>query len=357
MATLDFNPNGKKVILSIDGGGMRGTISIAMLAELERMTGKTCQQLFDMVAGTSTGAIIAAGIAIGMTAQQLLEVVYRDKLPKAFPKQDLSFWLRYITGGLKYLYPLETFREALAPLAQGQKIRDITHPIILLTTKDVRTSNTYYITNAGPGAATFADWPLSGAVAASGAAPIFFPPVAGNLVDGGVGVYGNPCLAAAIEAMEYIGAERGFTPGNVIEISLGTGYPTNERADGEADRYWLLDWIKYIIIAGMDEAQIQQAFNVRAIYRDQMDFRRYNPLLTRENLETNLGILTEGRPNPSELGLDSFAPEQIALMEDIGRVYAHHIDWTKENQMPWDTVGGHGKPRALPVNWAATNYR
>ena len=75
MATLDFNPNGKKVILSIDGGGMRGMISIAMLAELERLTGKTCQQLFDMVAGTSTGAIIAAGIAIGMTAQQLLEVV------------------------------------------------------------------------------------------------------------------------------------------------------------------------------------------------------------------------------------------------------------------------------------------
>ena len=49
---LDFNPTGKKVILSLDGGGMRGMISIALLAELEKMTGKTCQQMFDMVAGT-----------------------------------------------------------------------------------------------------------------------------------------------------------------------------------------------------------------------------------------------------------------------------------------------------------------
>lgn len=71
---LNFYPIGKKVILSIDGGGMRGTIAIAMLAELEKMTGKPCQPLFDMVAGTSTGAIIAAALGLGFTAQQTLEM-------------------------------------------------------------------------------------------------------------------------------------------------------------------------------------------------------------------------------------------------------------------------------------------
>src|SRR5262245_46631219 len=74
----------KKVILSVDGGGMRGAISIAMLAELETQTGRTCQELFDMVAGTSTGAIIAVGLAVGMTANDILDEVYRQGLPKAF---------------------------------------------------------------------------------------------------------------------------------------------------------------------------------------------------------------------------------------------------------------------------------
>ena len=83
---IDINPQAKKLILSIDGGGMRGMIAVAMLAELETLTGKSCSQLFDMVAGTSTGAIIAAGIGLGYTAQELLEEVYRTRLPEVLPR-------------------------------------------------------------------------------------------------------------------------------------------------------------------------------------------------------------------------------------------------------------------------------
>jgi patatin-like phospholipase/acyl hydrolase len=84
---LDINPAGKKMILSIDGGGLRGMIAVAMLAELEAVTGKTCPELFDMVAGTSTGAIIAAGIRLGYSADWLLTNVYRTRLPEAFRQQ------------------------------------------------------------------------------------------------------------------------------------------------------------------------------------------------------------------------------------------------------------------------------
>ncbi|MBZ0274699.1 MAG: patatin-like phospholipase family protein, partial [Anaerolineae bacterium] len=108
MSSLNFNPENKKVILSIDGGGMRGMISVAMLAELENMTGKPVQDLFDMVAGTSTGAVIAAGIALGMTANELMTQIYRDKLPAAFSTQPqgLAFWTRYVLGGLRNLYDM-----------------------------------------------------------------------------------------------------------------------------------------------------------------------------------------------------------------------------------------------------------
>jgi hypothetical protein len=356
---LDFNPGRKKVILTIDGGGMRGIIPVAMLAELEKMTGKKVQEMFDMVAGTSTGAIIAAGIALGMSGQEMLDVIYKDRLPKAFGMGGILLWIRYLLTGLRHIYSLEPFREALQPLSRGLKISDIQHPIILMTTKDVRNGDTYYVVNKGPGAPAFADWPLSGAVAASGAAPIYFPPVADNLIDGGVGIDSNPCLAAAVEAMEYIGAPEGFIDGNVILTSLGTGYVPNQFPDGAASRFWLKNWVEYVIIEGLDDASLGQATSTRAIYRRRLDFRRYNPALTRESITNALGIQIPDGIDPKKLSLDSHAPEEIALMEQIGRVYAQKLDWNRAEVMPWDTVGGHAKPalEKYPVDWSKTPYR
>lgn len=352
-----FNPGGKKVILSVDGGGMRGMISIAMLAELEQMTGKTCQQMFDMVGGTSTGAIIAAGLGIGMSAQEILETIYRDRLPKAFPPDNILKYVRYLLTGLRYMYPMQPFIDAMQPLARGVKIQDLTHPIVFMTTKDVRVGDTYFIVSKGPGLKAVADWPLSGAVAASGAAPIYFPPVAGNLIDGGVGVTSNPCLAVAIEAMEYIGANEGFIDNHVILISLGTGYVPYLFGEGAAQRFWLKDWVEYVILKGLDDAALQQASSARAIYGTRIDFRRYNPELTHENLTSALGI--NPKIDPTKLSLDSHSPEAVALMEEIGRTYARKIDWNTPGLMPWDTVGGHRKPNITraTVDWANTPYR
>ncbi|PJF20571.1 MAG: hypothetical protein CUN56_15495, partial [Phototrophicales bacterium] len=142
-----FNPEGKKTILSIDGGGMRGVIALAMLIYLEDQTGTPAYDLFDMVGGTSTGAIIAAGLGLGMTAREIMDVAYKDRLPKAFGNPKWTFWIRYALTGFRYMYPFEPFLHALGPLALGKKVSDIEKPIILMTTKDIRTSNTYYITN------------------------------------------------------------------------------------------------------------------------------------------------------------------------------------------------------------------
>lgn len=354
---ININPGGKKMILSLDGGGMRGMISIAMLAELEKLTGKPCHELFDMVVGTSTGAIIATGIALKITAQEILEVVYKDKLPNAFPPDNLMLWIRYVLRGFRHIYPIESFNEALSHYTVGKKMRDIEDIILLMTTKDVRTGNTYFIVNKGPGAPAFIDWPLAGAVGASGAAPIYFPPVADNLIDGGVGVDANPCLAAAVEAMEYIGASEGFTDGNVILMSLGTGYIPNEYADGAASKFWLKDWVQYLIIEALDDTALQQALSTRAIYRTRLDFRRYNPALTAQGV-ASLGIDMQGRPALDTLSLDSRHPAQIQLMEDIGRTYAQQLDWTRAEIMPWDTVGGHQKPDIFAnTDWSKTIFK
>lgn len=345
-----FNPDGKKTILSIDGGGMRGIIPLAMLIYLEEMTGKPAYELFDMVGGTSTGAIIGAGLGLGMSARQIMDDVYKNRLRKAFGPTSPIFLLQFLLTGLRHFYKIEPFLEAMGPLAVGKTVSDIKKPIILFTTKDIRSSNTYYITNQGPGASKFADWPLPGAVAASGAAPIFFPPILGNLIDGGVGAFGNPCLATSIEAVEYIGMKEE----DILHISLGTGFVSNERDEGAGAKFWLKQWLEYIFLENIDDAALQQVYLNRIVYK-QMDFRRYNPSLKQEDVRDVLEVDNKG-VNPEGLTLDSRDMKQLDLMEAIGYAYAGKVDWLMPRALPWDTPGGHAQPGYTPTEWKDTVY-
>ena len=60
--------------LSINGGGIRGIIPCSVLVALEQQTGKLTREIFSYVAGTSTGALLAAGVAAGVPASELLTV-------------------------------------------------------------------------------------------------------------------------------------------------------------------------------------------------------------------------------------------------------------------------------------------
>jgi patatin-like phospholipase/acyl hydrolase len=66
----------KRRILCIDGGGILGTFPAAFLAGLEQhLEGRSIGSYFDLIAGTSTGGIIAIGLAMGLRASELLVVV------------------------------------------------------------------------------------------------------------------------------------------------------------------------------------------------------------------------------------------------------------------------------------------
>ena len=86
--------NQKHKILALDGGGIRGILTLEVLARMEEMlaeatgggSGFRLCHFFDYVGGTSTGAIIAAGLARGMSAKELLDF-YEDTGPAMFDKQ------------------------------------------------------------------------------------------------------------------------------------------------------------------------------------------------------------------------------------------------------------------------------
>jgi patatin-like phospholipase/acyl hydrolase len=72
-------------ILSIDGGGIKGVFPAAFLAHIEQAVGRNVSDYFDLIVGTSTGGIIALGLGLGFSAEELLNF-YRNNADKIFPK-------------------------------------------------------------------------------------------------------------------------------------------------------------------------------------------------------------------------------------------------------------------------------
>ena len=81
-----------KRILSIDGGGLKGALPAAFLAEIEEATGKRIVDHFDLIAGTSTGGIIAIGLGLGIPAQTILDF-YVNEGPAVFRQDRPHLWV------------------------------------------------------------------------------------------------------------------------------------------------------------------------------------------------------------------------------------------------------------------------
>jgi uncharacterized protein len=86
-------------ILSLDGGGIKGVFSAAVLAEWEKRTQLKIADHFDLIAGTSTGGIIALALGLGLQAEEILRF-YKEQGPKIFPnitpQEKLSLNIRHL---------------------------------------------------------------------------------------------------------------------------------------------------------------------------------------------------------------------------------------------------------------------
>lgn len=96
-------------MLALDGGGIRGLVTLGILEKIERLiaeqTGKKLCEYFDYIAGTSTGAIIAAGLARGLTTADLIEF-YKQSGKQMFEHS-------FLIERLKYFYTADPLKEQL----------------------------------------------------------------------------------------------------------------------------------------------------------------------------------------------------------------------------------------------------
>jgi uncharacterized protein len=205
-------------VLSLDGGGVRGIFSAALLAGLERDLGRPVVSYFDLVVGTSTGGIIAAALGAGVSAEALVEL-YTTKMTAIFPGPHRLREARRLVLPKYSAAGLETvLRTVLGEQLLGESRVPLVIPCFDLG------ENTVYVFKTPHHPDFKRDWrvPLWQAAMATSAAPTYFPafclPGDGvRLVDGGVWC-NNPAMVGVTEAVRAFGQ-----PLDTIRVlSIGT---------------------------------------------------------------------------------------------------------------------------------------
>lgn len=202
-------------ILAIDGGGVRGVYPAHILTLFSRQHGADLTSVFDLMVGTSTGAIIAAAAAARLPLEKVTEL-YERHASEIFAKRRFS-----LGGVFRSRYSSEALRRVLSDVFGDRKMADVPGRLMLPST-DISNGNVFVIKSPYlPSFVRDAEIPLVEAIMASCAAPTYFDPVrvdAYLLADGGL--WGNnPSFIAYTEAIGKLGV----ATDDVRIFSLGTG--------------------------------------------------------------------------------------------------------------------------------------
>jgi uncharacterized protein len=262
-------------VLAIDGGGIRGLIPALVLAELEARSGRRVFELFDLMAGTSTGGIIASALC-APDALPAAEVaaIYEEEGPRIF---DRSIWQRIQSAGglLDEKYDARALDRALERFLADKRLSRA-RPDLIVPTYDTMRPGPYYFKTSKAREDPAQDAPLSEVARATSAAPTYFEPVARGsqaLLDGGVFAV-NPGMSALAEALrEHPGSE-------VILLSLGTGERTNKRSFDEIEDWGLVEWARPILDVVFDGISDAVDYQVRHVLGDER-YWRFQVELTR----------------------------------------------------------------------------
>ena len=215
-------------ILSIDGGGIRGVFPATLLAGLEGAipSGRRIADYFDLIAGTSTGGIIALALASGLPASDVRDL-YVDRGAEIFPPEPNGA-IGTITQKLHALRRLVRYRydrEVLARLLHeqfGERTLGESSARLCVPSVDGRFGETYiFKTPHHPDFKKDASEPITKVAASTAAAPTFFRP----LEDGGYafldgGLFANdPIMVALVDALSCFAVSRS----NVRILSIGCG--------------------------------------------------------------------------------------------------------------------------------------
>ncbi|WP_395461627.1 patatin-like phospholipase family protein [Wolbachia endosymbiont (group A) of Therophilus tumidulus] len=292
-----------KYILSVDGGGIRGIIPAIILAEIEKRSRKKVAEIFDLMAGTSTGGIVVAGLCKKdergnpqYSANDLVEL-YQEYGPYIFKsslwRKSIASWL----NGAQYSY--KNIECVLDKYFGESTIADVSSNL-LLTSYDIHNNCPFFLKSWRENRNFIK---LKDALRATTAAPTYFSPKylkinqeERMLIDGGV-FANNPAACA------YASGKRLFPNDNIILLSIGTGRTTKSITNSK--RLGKIGWIKpllhVIFASGLDcvNYQMNQVIGDRYI-----------------RIQSQLTIASAKMDNTTSKNIKCLQQEANAMIED-----------------------------------------
>lgn len=275
-----FDSTSPKKILSLDGGGIRGALTLGYLKKLEdilkeKFSDKPDFRLcdyFDLIGGTSTGSIIAASLAIGKTVDEITQL-YMDLGGKIFGEKR-NWWnpmetMKWLKANYNYKAMEDGLKLAFGDITLGGEELKTG---LCIVAKRADTNSIWPLINHPRGKFYDSEYgknkdiPLWQAVRASSAAPTYFAPqmievMEGQqaaFVDGGLSMANNPALTLLM-----IATLKGFpfrwkmSEENLLLVSVGTGYSVFKKYVKEIDDSTMLSWAANIPDMLMQDASWQ----------------------------------------------------------------------------------------------------
>ncbi len=344
---------GPKRMLALDGGGIRGALTIGFLDRLQTLlrerTGRPdllLRDYFDLIGGTSTGAILAVGLALGHDPADLRER-YIALGREVFRKRP---WWRWRSA----FYDAQPLIAHLRAVFEDRTLGDPSIPTgLCIVAKRADTNSTWPMLNHPAGRFFDANKsiPLIDAVRASTAAPTVFIPQSiridpdsdGMFIDGGVSAAVNPALL-----MFLVATLRGYPfrwprgENSLMLVSIGTGTWHRRRHPAHLSRRWIPQWLGDLPRWMADDANWQAQLILQAMSNSPTawpidreigdldgDLLTDEPALTylRYNVELEQKRLADlGWPGLTERQLDRLrdmtAAESVETLADIGAAAA-----------------------------------
>jgi patatin-like phospholipase/acyl hydrolase len=276
-------PQGQAVrVLSIDGGGTRGLLPAMVLADIEARTGRRVCELFDIIAGTSTGSVLGLGLAVpgersGSPRWRAADGVeiYKLHLPEVFePHRGWQALAAGVSGLLREKYdehPLEALLQRyLGDTRLSEALVNVVVPAYDLAGGDV-----LLFDSERAKADTALDLPMRLVVRGATAAPTYFepaligPPDAVQehlVVDGGI-FANNPAMCA------FMQAQRRHMGSDVVMVSLGTGSASRCLRQEEVRSWGLAHWARPLLNLVLASASQATDHHLRSLLGDQRYFR------------------------------------------------------------------------------------
>lgn len=263
-------------ILSLDGGGLRGVFSAAVVHHMENATGRPARELFDALIGTSTGSVMAAMLATGKPAASLMQL-YQDVGTAIFDGQNAAERSTALE---------KTLLTHIGPAVTFGQIKGVS---LAIPFRDTRSGKVVFASNFLQGRKKWKEMPLWKIVRRSTALIPLFTPVDDRYLDGGYSAYANPSYAALRAAVEK-GWMKAGKPKALQIHSVGTSYQAPLAGKLGLDKgigKWLgtlhrnlnpSELLQIFVNEAMiqDVSFLQHQLLKAAAQRDDLTYRRYN---------------------------------------------------------------------------------